>query len=120
MSDVPARGAPIASTPRPPYYAVIFTSIRNSGGPEYEAMAARMAALAASQPGYLGLESVRQQDGLGISVSYWQSEAAIEAWRANAEHQLAQEAGKRTWYRDYVLRVAPVLRELHRGEPDQH
>jgi heme-degrading monooxygenase HmoA len=100
----------IAKTPEPPYYAVIFTSLRTEGERGYGSMAERMVELAAQQPGFLGVESVRDANGLGITVSYWESEEAIRHWRENAEHRVAQEAGKRTWYADYELRVARVER----------
>ena len=44
-----------ASTPPPPYYAVIFTSIRTDSDAGYQATAQRMLDLAAGQPGYLGV-----------------------------------------------------------------
>jgi heme-degrading monooxygenase HmoA len=99
----------IATTPRPPYYAVIFTSLRTELEAGYEAMAQRMVELAAQQPGFLGVESAR--DGLGITVSYWQSEADIVAWKRNAEHLVAQERGRSDWYRAYRTRVCRVERE---------
>jgi heme-degrading monooxygenase HmoA len=99
----------IASTPPPPYYAVIFTSLRTEGDRNYDAMAERMAALAAEQPGYLGAESAR--DGLGITVSYWRDLASIRAWKANAEHLMAQQTGRSTWYADYHVRIARVERD---------
>jgi heme-degrading monooxygenase HmoA len=101
----------IATTPRPPYYAVIFTSIRTEGDRGYDRMAERMVELASQQPGFLGVESARTPDGLGITVSYWSSENAIAAWKAQAEHKIAQEAGQRVWYSDYHLRVARVERD---------
>lgn len=103
--------ASIAQTPKPPYYAVIFTSLRTDGDRGYGHMAERMVELAAQQPGFLGVESVRGGDGLGITVSYWESEASIVAWKAQAEHQVAQETGKRVWYADYQLRIAKVERD---------
>ena len=101
----------LAKTPEPPYYAVIFTSLRTEGERGYERMAERMVELAAQPPGFLGVESARNPGGLGITVSYWASEEAIVAWKANAEHQIAQETGKKTWYVDYCVRVAKVERE---------
>ena len=100
----------LAETPEPPYYAVIISSLRSEGDRGYAEMAQRMVALAAGQPGFLGVESARGADGLGITVSYWANEEAIAAWKAHAEHQPAQEAGKRTWYDDYRVRVAKVVR----------
>lgn len=99
-----------ASTPSPPYYAVIFTSQRTAVEQGYRDVADRMVKLAAEQPGFLGVESVRGADGFGITVSYWSSEEAIATWKANLEHQSAQEAGKRVWYADYQIRVARVER----------
>ena len=81
-------------TPEPPYYAVIFSSQRTEGDRSY----AHMFELASMQPGFLGVESARDADGFGITVSYWSSEEAIVAWKAHADHQPAQEAGKRMWY----------------------
>lgn len=102
--------AVIATTPGPPYYAVIFTSLRTEGDRGYGEMAARMVALAGQQPGFLGVESARGADGLGITVSYWESEEAIAAWKAQADHGMAQATGRRTWYADYQVRVARVER----------
>ena len=98
------------TTPTPPYYAVIFTSLRTGQDKGYGLMADRMVELAAQQPGFLGVETTRGADGLGITVSYWKDEASIKAWKANAQHQVAQEAGKKVWYADYMLRVAKVER----------
>lgn len=103
--------AGFASTPSPPYYAVVFTSLRRADdGSDYGLTADRMVELAALQPGYLGVESVRGSDGLGITVSYWQDEASILAWRRHAEHSLARERGRREWYEHFELRVAKVER----------
>jgi heme-degrading monooxygenase HmoA len=106
-----------APTPPPPYYAVIFTSQRTEGDQGYGDMAERMAELAHEQPGFLGVESARGA-GFGITVSYWESTQAIAAWKANAEHRIAQETGKTMWYTDYQLRVARVERAY--GKPRQH
>lgn len=100
-----------ATTPAPPYYTVIFTSVRTSSDPAgYEAMAERMVELARQQPGFLGIESARGADGLGITVSYWASEAAIRQWREHAEHLVAQQRGRGEWYVRYELRIAQVER----------
>jgi len=96
--------------PQPPYYAVIFTSQRTPEDGGYGDMADRMVALAAEQPGYLGVESARGDDGLGITVSYWRSPEDIAAWRRNAEHRIARDTGRSDWYAHYTLRVAKVER----------
>lgn len=100
----------LARTPEPPYYAVIFTSKRTAGDHGYGAMADRMVALGATQDGFLGIESARGADGLGITVSYWRDEAAILAWKRNAEHERAQAGGKAVWYAEYHVRIAKVER----------
>lgn len=99
----------IARTPEPPYYAVIFTSHRTSGDKGYGEMAERMAELAATQPGFLGMESVRED--LGITVSYWESLEAIANWKRNAEHCEARRLGRETWYSAFRVRIARVERE---------
>jgi heme-degrading monooxygenase HmoA len=98
----------------PPYYAVIFTSTRTDGDHGYDQTADRMMELAARQPGYLGVDSARGADGLGITVSYWDSEESIARWKRNAEHLQAQESGQSIWYRDYQVRVAKVERAYGR------
>jgi len=106
MSDTGlARGLPA-----PPYWAVVFSSRRTPGEHGYEATAERMLALARAQPGFLGFESARDPEGLGITVSYWRDEASIAAWRRHAEHLVAQARGRREWYRAFELRVARVER----------
>jgi len=100
-----------ARTPEPPYYAVIFTSTRTEGDDEgYGSMSDKMIEMAAQQPGFLGVESARDADGLGITVSYWESEEAIANWRKNAEHRIAQAQGRGKWYEEFVTRVARVER----------
>jgi len=106
MSTLPK----FAKTPKPPYYAVIFSSQRTEGDNGYAQMAERMVELASQQPGFLGVESVRDTDGFGITVSFWGSVKAIAAWKANLEHLAAQEMGKQKWYEHYELRVAKVER----------
>ncbi|MDO9190831.1 MAG: antibiotic biosynthesis monooxygenase, partial [Sulfurimicrobium sp.] len=81
-----------ATTPQPPYYAVIFTSIRADGDNGYAEAARQMLELASTQPGFLGFESARQE--IGISVSYWSSPEAIKAWKENVIHRQAQDRAK--------------------------
>ena len=91
------------------YYAVVFTSQRAAGeGPEYEAMANRMLELARTMPGFLDVESARGDDGIGITVSYWQDLESIRNWREHTEHQAAQQLGRTRWYQWYKLRICKV------------
>jgi heme-degrading monooxygenase HmoA len=96
----------------PPYWAVIFTSERTLEDPVgYAQTADEMVALASTQPGFLGVETARGTDGIGITVSYWESLDAIREWRRHADHQAAQKLGREKWYRAYTLRVARVERD---------
>ncbi len=95
---------------KPPYWAVIFTAQRTPGDDGYGEMAALMDALAPTMSGYLGHETTRDEAGFGITVSYWQSEQAIRNWRIHAEHRIAQERGRSTWYEHYEMRIAKVER----------
>lgn len=99
----------IAPTPQPPYYAVIFTSLRTAVDEGYGAMAERMVELAGSQPGYLGHESARE--GLGITVSYWKDLDSIKQWKQQSEHLVAQQYGREKWYTHYKTRICLVERD---------
>jgi heme-degrading monooxygenase HmoA len=99
-----------ASTPEPPYVAVIFTSRMNADNGGYADMAAEMVALAKDQPGFLGVESVRNNEGVGITVSYWRDEESVRAWKAVDRHRTAQAAGRAKWYEHYEVRIAKVTR----------
>ena len=99
----------IAATPNPPYYAVVFSSTLTADSEGYAEMANTMAELAATQPGFLGLESARED--VGITVSYWQSLEAIKQWKANSEHLEAQRLGRKKWYQHFKLRIAKVERD---------
>jgi heme-degrading monooxygenase HmoA len=99
----------IAKTPKPPYYAVIFSSLRSDDSEGYDETAERMLELAAQQTGFLGVESVRE--GLGITVSFWSDLDSIKRWKRNSEHQLAQKMGMHKWYSSYSTRIARVERD---------
>jgi heme-degrading monooxygenase HmoA len=97
-----------AQTPAPPYYAVIFTSVKTTADEGYAVMADRMVELAAQQNGYLGHESAREE--IGITVSYWRNLEDIKQWKSNAEHIIAQQLGKEKWYAAYTTRICLVER----------
>jgi heme-degrading monooxygenase HmoA len=110
---------PFAKLPAPPYYAVVFSSLRSDGDAEaYATAAERMLVLAAMQDGYLGAESARDVDGFGITVSYWQSEAAIAAWKQQAEHTAVRRQGRQHWYQHFELRIARVERAYGSSSKD--
>lgn len=90
-------------------YAVIFTSTLSADSYGYEDAAARMLDLSAEQPGFISANSVRGEDGRGVTVCMWESIQAIEAWGSHPEHQLAQREGAARWYVDYEVTVCKVL-----------
>jgi len=100
---------------KPPYYAVIFTSKRTDSENEaYAEMAQKMVALSKEQPGFLGVESARNE--LGITISYWENLEAIQHWKANLKHLEAQNKGKSAWYEWYHVRICKVEGEYQFGE----
>ena len=96
----------ISKTPPPPYYAVIFTSVRTEGDQGYSQMSDKMVELVTKQPGYLGHESARNE--IGITVSYWRSLEDIKNWKNNTAHLMAQQKGKSVWYANYKARICKV------------
>lgn len=99
----------IATTPQPPYYAVIFTSERTEIENGYAETANRMVELASEQPGFLGVESARNE--IGITVSYWKDLESIKNWKMNFEHTIAREKGRSDWYEAFKVRIAQVERD---------
>ena len=94
------------------YWAVIFTAQRGDGDDDaYEATAERMVELGSRMQGFLGIESTRNVEGLGITVSYWRTEDYLLAWKLVSEHVAAQVKGRSDWYSRYTTRVARVTRE---------
>ena len=91
-----------------PYYAVIFTTISSENTDGYREAAQRMEILAKQQKGFLGMESARSE--IGVTVSYWQTLAAISAWKNNMEHAAVRELGREKWYKKYQLRICKVER----------
>ena len=112
-NNVVAEGGIAKFDMKPPYFAVIFSSIRESNdsttSEDYSNTAERMVELAAQQEGFLGVESAR--DGLGITVSYWKDTDSIKNWKTNCEHKIAQAKGKDHWYKSYKTRICKVERE---------
>jgi heme-degrading monooxygenase HmoA len=99
----------IANTPKPPYYAVIFTNIRTDIEEGYGKMSEEMVQLAEQQAGYLGHESVR--NGLGITVSYWKDLESIRHWKSHTDHLVAQKFGREKWYSDFRIRIALIEKD---------
>jgi len=92
-----------------PYYAVIFTSLKKEEDPGYAEMALKMEQLAKEQPGFMGIETARNE--IGITVSYWENPEAIANWKKNSEHLIAQQKGIAVWYKWYDVKICKVERE---------
>ena len=93
-------------------YAVIFSSQRSTqDSAGYNHAANRMVELARQQPGFLGIESVRQADGLGITISYWKTLEDIQNWKQNSEHLSAQQQGREDWYTNYQVKICKIERQ---------
>ena len=108
-----------AKTPKPPYFAVIFTSKSKGSDPaNYKKTAEAMVAGAQSQPGFLGHETTSNNEGVGITVSYWSDLDSIRNWKANQDHRTAQAKGRSIWYEDYRVRIARVEREYSLADSD--
>lgn len=115
-ADDGSAGATRPTPPfEPPYYAVVFTSLRTQGDNGYDATAERMDELVASVPGFLGVDSARSSAGFGITVAYFRDEEAIAAWRDDPEHREARARGRKEWYEGYAVHVAKVERSYGLG-----
>lgn len=107
----------ICKTPKPPYYAVIFTSINaDVDHTEHSALSARLAERAKMYDGYLGIEPARSVDGTGVTAVYFKDPETIAAWAKDPEHQLAKRKGREVWYTHYMIRICKVEREYGRPE----
>lgn len=115
-SSLPSPSALPTQPPEPPYYAVVFTSLRTPGDQGYAERSDEMERLAAGMPGFLGLDSVRGADGFGITVSYWRDEESIAGWRDQADHAATRADGRAHWYESFAVHVAKVERayDFHR------
>ncbi|WP_329793029.1 antibiotic biosynthesis monooxygenase [Lentzea sp. DG1S-22] len=94
----------------PPYYAVVFTTVRTDDQTGYRETNARMEELVREVPGYLGMDHAQNPGGLGITVAYFRDADALTRWRTDLEHRAAQKRGRADWYESYTLHVAKVER----------
>jgi heme-degrading monooxygenase HmoA len=105
--------------PNPPYYAVIFSSIRTTEADDlYASTAEDIFSLAAKQPGYLGHDTARDSTRHGITVTYWDSVENIKRWKTHAEHLVVQKMGTDMFYEEYHVRVAKIEREYRWSKPN--
>jgi heme-degrading monooxygenase HmoA len=107
----------ISKTPKPPYYAVVFTSINaDVDHTEHGEMYKRMVEVAQKYDGYLGIEPARNPDGTGVAAVYWKDEKSILAFARDPEHMVAKKKGREIWYSHYYIRICKVEREYGRRE----
>ncbi|MET9230836.1 antibiotic biosynthesis monooxygenase [Lentzea sp. NPDC003310] len=104
MSDAPVEAF------EPPYYAVVFSTVRTQDQDGYSETNDRMEELVRDIPGYLGMDHAQNPGGLGITVGYFRDADALTQWRTNLEHRAAQQRGRENWYETYSLHVAKVER----------
>lgn len=107
----------IAKTPKAPYYAVIFTSIRTSGDNGYAKVGDEIDNIVSKQKGFLGVESVRDKDGFGLTISYWDSLESINEWKYNVPHMEAKDMAKKMWYSKYMIRICKVESDNYFEKP---
>ncbi len=93
--------------PKEDYFAVIFISEKSNDLTGYEEMDELTINLAQQQPGFIGYESVTNNQNKGIFISYWESMDAIENWRKNSIHLAAKNQAKK-WYKSYISQICKV------------
>ena len=79
-------------------YAILFEAQPNSGREaEYFEISKGLFEILDSQPGFLRIDRARSvlDESRLLSISFWESEAAIEQWMANPLHREAQARAKR-------------------------
>jgi heme-degrading monooxygenase HmoA len=101
----------IVKTPDPPYYTVIFTSVRTEVDEGYSEMNEALWLDAQKLPGFIGAEAFRDEDRFGVTVLYFKDLETIHEWSKYQKHLRAKEMGKQKWYSDYRVRIAKVERE---------
>jgi heme-degrading monooxygenase HmoA len=103
---------------KPPYYAVIFVNQHSEDLHGYAAMAESMANLAENREGYLGMDSLRNSEGMGVTISYWRDAESIRSWKQQVDHHYAQTLGRERWYQDYHLHIAKIEREYSKDNSE--
>ncbi len=91
-------------------FVVTFISLLNTNADGYEAAADKMIKAVEKEKGFVAVYSVRNEVGVGITVSYWSSLEAIAQWKADNAHTVIQKKGKNEWYDWYQLQVCEIVR----------
>jgi heme-degrading monooxygenase HmoA len=90
-------------------YAVIFRATVAELDDEYRQMSQRLKNLAFEKYGCIDFVSVTEGNE-EVAVSYWESEAHIQAWKNDPVHRHAQSLGRDKWYRSYSIDICQVSR----------
>ena len=72
---------------------------------------ARMAALAATMPGFVSYRQYTSADGEEIALVEFASHETAAAWRAHPEHREAQRLGRERWFSEYRITVCDTVRD---------
>jgi heme-degrading monooxygenase HmoA len=89
----------------------IFRSTRTDHSEkEYEAWSGKMDNLVVTMPGYIGHTSFRDESRRGVTISYFASMADLVSWKQVAEHLEAQALGRTSFYTEYEVEVAEIVR----------
>ncbi|BBK36325.1 antibiotic biosynthesis monooxygenase [Allostella sp. ATCC 35155] len=94
--------------------AVIFEVEMLEGRAErYFELAAALRREVEAIDGFVSVERFESlsRPGRYVSLSFWRDLAAVDRWRAHAQHQAAQTEGKDRIIADFRIRVAEVVRD---------
>jgi heme-degrading monooxygenase HmoA len=94
--------------------AVIFEVFPTKEGKnEYLSIAADLRTFLKDRPGFISIERFQSltNENKVLSLSFWENEEAVQAWRNLLEHRAAQKKGKNELFEKYRIRVAHVARD---------
>jgi heme-degrading monooxygenase HmoA len=88
---------------------------------EYLGIAASLRDDLSRIPGFISVERFESltTPGKMLSLSVFEDEEAVMAWRRTSRHRAAQAAGRAGVFSDYRLRVAGVIRDYGMTDRDQ-
>lgn len=91
------------------------------GKEEYLKIAAELRELLENRDGFISIERFQSltEEGKILSLSFWRDEAAIEKWRNESDHRVAQKKGKESLFESYRIRVAEVARDYTESDRNE-
>jgi heme-degrading monooxygenase HmoA len=99
--------------------AVIFEAFPGEGKwDEYLDIAAGLRPELSKIEGFISIERFESisTPGKVLSLSFWKDDDSIKQWRNIELHRYAQQAGRKSVFDDYRLRVAAVIRDYGLNE----